>query len=92
MRRRSAIQRLARHNWEVAGRPELQGRPELYGDLVDGSWPLRVGREPWITKTRLRELGVVIRVMPMTLANEALADGVPATEILRAWADALDPQ
>lgn len=89
---RTDVARLARHFWNVAALPQLAGRPHLYDDLIDASWPLRVGGEVWISKTRLRELGQVVRVMPLALASEAIADGVPATDILRAWADALDPQ
>ena len=89
---RSEVQRIAASYWALAAMPALQGQPELYQDLIDAHWPLRVGGEVWISKTRLRELNRVHREMPLALAREAVADGVPATAILHAWADALDPQ
>jgi hypothetical protein len=89
---RTTVSELARRYWRLAAIPQFQGRFGLLDAFIDATWPLRKGGEVWINKRRLHELGVVVQLLPLALAREALANGVPVTDILRVWADALDPQ
>ena len=89
---RTTVSELARRYWRLAAIPQFARRPGLLDAFIDATWPLRKGGEVWINKRRLHELGMVVQVLPFALAREAVADGVPVTDVLRAWADALDPQ
>jgi hypothetical protein len=90
--REHTVARLARRYWRLAALPRLQGRRALLDDLIGATWPLTPGGTRWVSKTRIREYRKIIQFLPVALAEEAIADGVPVEDIVRAWADALDPQ
>jgi hypothetical protein len=52
---------------------------------LTAGWPLDEYDRPVIVDADF------ITELPLALAEEAIADGMPATDVLRAFADALDP-
>lgn len=90
--KRTPAANLARRYWRVAGYSFSQGSPNLLHRFIAKTWPLTPDGACWPGKTREREYRAVIIELPFALADEARAAGVPAADIVRTWADALDSQ
>jgi hypothetical protein len=82
------IAMLARRYWRLAAIPELASRREPLLDLfLDASWPLAR-----IDRAQVRAVGELVSELPFALAHAAIASGVAPTDVLAAFADALDPK
>jgi hypothetical protein len=75
-----SVQELAAWCWSLCGRHSLP----LNVALTTG-WPLDDYDRP------VAVTGDVVLELPLALAKEAIADGVRPVDILRSFADALDP-
>jgi hypothetical protein len=75
-----SVQELAAWCWRLARRYS----PSLDVALTTG-WPLDVYGQPVVVT------GDVTLELPLALAKEAIADGISPADILRSFADALDP-
>jgi hypothetical protein len=93
---RTNITTLARRFWKIAGMPQAAGRRELLEDMFEATFPFAVNhrgsRVVLVSKERLARTEQVDYALPLALANEAIERGVSPTDILRTWADAVDPQ
>jgi hypothetical protein len=93
---RTNVKTLARRFWKIAGMPQAAGRPELLEDMFEATFPFAVnqpgGRVVLVNKLRLAQTEQVDYALPLALANEAIERGVSLPDVLRSWADALDPR